>query len=86
MIGVGFKKLARIPIPKLPPSYPPPPPPPSELLRKLCYSIIYVMMLLGYKIAGISQKLELERKNMPCVQMLHILIASVIHAWCKKKI
>ena len=26
MIGVGFKKLARTPVPKLPSSYPPPPP------------------------------------------------------------
>ena len=24
------------------------------------------------------------KKNMPCAQMLHIYIASVIHAWCKK--
>ena len=26
MIGVGFKALARTPVPQLPPSYPPPPP------------------------------------------------------------
>ena len=31
-------------------------------LRHLCYSKIYVVMLLGYKIAGISQKLESEQK------------------------
>ena len=27
-------------------------------LRNLCYSKIFVMMLLGYRVAGISQKLE----------------------------
>ena len=32
-------------------------------LRNLCYSKIPVVMLLGYMIAGISQKLELEQKN-----------------------
>ena len=53
-------------------------------LRSLCYSLMSVVMLLGYMIAGISRKLESERKkNMPCAQMLHILIASVIRAWCK---
>ena len=36
-------------------------------LRNLCYSKIYVVMLLGYRIAGISQKLESER--MPCAQI-----------------
>ena len=25
-----------------------------------------------------------KKINMPCTKMLHILIASVIHAWCKK--
>ena len=28
--------------------------------RNLCYSKIYVVMLLGYRIAGISRKLESE--------------------------
>ena len=32
-------------------------------LRKLCYSKISVVMLLGYRIAGISRKLESERKK-----------------------
>ena len=32
-------------------------------LRKLCYSKISVVMLLGYRIAGISRKLESERKT-----------------------
>ena len=42
-------------------------------LGNLCYSKIYVVMLLGYGIAGsISRKLDSERKNMPCGQMLHI--------------
>ena len=41
-------------------------------LRNLCYSKIYVVMLLRYRIAGISQKLESERKNMLCAKMLHI--------------
>ena len=31
-------------------------------LRNLCYSKISVVMLLGYKIAGIEGKLESERK------------------------
>ena len=41
MIGVGFKVLARTPLPKLPPSYPrvtpppPPPPPPPSILHTL---------------------------------------------------
>ena len=37
-------------------------------LRNQCYSEISVVMLLGYRIAGISQKLESERKNMPCAK------------------
>ena len=41
-------------------------------LKNLCYSKISEVMLLGYRIAAISQKLESERKNMHCVQMLHI--------------
>ena len=41
-------------------------------LRHLCYSKIYVLLLLGYKIAGISQKLD--KNSMPCAQMLHILL------------
>ena len=32
-------------------------------LKNLCYSKIYVVMLLGYRIAGISRKLESERKK-----------------------
>ena len=32
-------------------------------LRSLCYSKIYVVMLLGYMIAGILQKLESKRKT-----------------------
>ena len=32
-------------------------------LRNLYYSKISVMMLLGYRIAGISRKLEAERKK-----------------------
>ena len=32
-------------------------------LRNLCYSKISVVMLPGYKIAGISRKLESERKK-----------------------
>ena len=55
-------------------------------LRNLCYSKISVVMLLGYKIARISRKLESEQKNMPCAQMLHILIASVIHAFFAKQV
>ena len=42
-------------------------------LRNLCYSKISVVMLLGYRIAGISQNLESEQKNIcPCAEMLHI--------------
>ena len=51
-------------------------------LRNLSYSKISVEMLLGYMIAGISRKLESNRQ-MPCAQMLHILISSVIHALCE---
>ena len=32
-------------------------------LRNLCYSKISVVMLLGYRIAGILRKLESERKK-----------------------
>ena len=32
-------------------------------LRNLCYSKISVVMLLGYMTAGISRKLESERKK-----------------------
>ena len=32
-------------------------------LRNLCYSKIAVVMLLGYRIAGISRKLESKRKK-----------------------
>ena len=49
-------------------------------LRKLCYSKISVVMLLGYRSAGITRKLESERQKIPCAQMLHFLIAGVIHA------
>ena len=42
-------------------------------LRNLCYSKISVVMLLGYRIARISRKLESERKIKPCAQMLNIL-------------
>ena len=41
-------------------------------VRNLCYSKISVVMLLGYRIAAISRKIESERKNMPYAQMLHI--------------
>ena len=37
-------------------------------LRNLCYSNIYVVILLGYRIAGISR----NSKKIPCAQMLHI--------------
>ena len=61
---------------------------PAELrkafgLGNLCYSKISVVMLLD----GVQDcwNLESEKKeNMRCAQMLHIEIASVIHAWCKK--
>ena len=33
-------------------------------LRNICYSKITVVMRLGYRIAGISRKLESERKKM----------------------
>ena len=33
-------------------------------LRNLCYSKKAVVMLLGYRIAGISRKLESERKQL----------------------
>ena len=32
-------------------------------LRNLCFSKISVVMILGYRIAGISQKLKSERKK-----------------------
>ena len=32
-------------------------------LRSLCYSEISVVMLLGYRMAGISQKLDSERQK-----------------------
>ena len=42
-------------------------------LRTLCYSRISVVMFLWYRSAGISRKLESERKEkMSCAQMLHI--------------
>ena len=47
-------------------------------LRNLCQ--ISVVMLLGQMIAGISRKLTSEQKYMPCAQILHIQIASAIHA------
>ena len=40
-------------------------------LRNLCYSKISVVMLLGYRIAGIRRKLEPEQK-IPCAQTLNI--------------
>ena len=46
-------------------------------LRNICYSKMSVVMLLWYRIAGISRKLESERKKMSCAQMLHIYIANV---------
>ena len=51
--------------------------PPAELskafgLSNQCYSKISVVMLLGYRIAGISRKFESEQKKMSCPQMLHI--------------
>ena len=46
-------------------------------LRNICYSKISAVMLLWYMIAGISRKLESERKKMSCAQMLHIYIANV---------
>ena len=50
-------------------------------LRNLCHSKISVVMLLGHRIAGISRKLTSEQKDMPCAQILHIQIASAIHAF-----
>ena len=41
-------------------------------LRILCYYKRSVVMLLWYRIVGISRKLESERKQMSCAQMLHI--------------
>ena len=42
-------------------------------LKNLCYSKKPVVMLLGYRIAGISQKLEPKRKtNISCAHTLHI--------------
>ena len=41
-------------------------------LRNLCSSKISVVMLLGYMIAGISQKNSSQNKKMPCAEMLHI--------------
>ena len=52
-------------------------------LRNLFYSKISVVMLLGYRIAGISQKSSQNENKIPCAQLLHIQIASVIHALCK---
>ena len=63
-------------------------------LKNLCYSKISVVMLLGYRIAVISQKLGSERNKMPCAKMWHKQyepwhgisnnVACAIHAWCKK--
>ena len=36
-------------------------------LSNLCYSKISVVMLLGYRIAAISRKLESERKKKCCI-------------------
>ena len=41
-------------------------------LRNICYSKIAVVMLLGYRIAGILRKLESDKTNMPCAQILRI--------------
>ena len=42
-------------------------------LRNLCYSKISVVMLLGYRIAGIPPKTRVRtKKYMPCAQMLQI--------------
>ena len=51
--------------------------------RNQCYSKIYVVMLLGYRIAGISLKLESERNKYALRPNAAYLNASVIHAWCK---
>ena len=48
---------------------------PAELcLRNLlvCYSKMSVVMLLGYRVDGISRKLESERNQICPAQMLHI--------------
>ena len=50
-------------------------------LKDLSYSKISIVLLLGHRIAGISRKLESNEKELPCAQMLHIYIASVIHAF-----
>ena len=55
-------------------------------LRNLCYSKISVVMLLGYRIAGISQKLESEQKQYAlhtnaAYLNTHLIIASVTHAF-----
>ena len=42
-------------------------------LRDICYCKISVVMLLGYRIPGISQNSsQIDKKNMPCAQMLQI--------------
>ena len=42
-------------------------------IRNLCYSKISVVMLLGYRTAGISRKTRVRmKKYIPCAQMLHI--------------
>ena len=51
-------------------------------LKNLCYSKISEVMLQVYRIAGISQNLESKQK-MPCAQMLHFKITSVIHVFKK---
>ena len=42
-----------------------------DVCTLLCLRLA-VVKLLGYRIAGISRKLESERKILPCDQMLHI--------------
>ena len=50
----------------------------------LCYSKIYVVMLLWYRMAGISRKLESDRKQyVLCPYAAHLNSYSVIHAWYK---
>ena len=41
-------------------------------LMNLCYSKLSVVLLLGYRIAGISRERVRTREKMPCAQMLHI--------------
>ena len=41
-------------------------------LRNLCYSKISVVMLLWYMIAGISRKLQSERKNALCLNSAYL--------------